>query len=251
MVSVIMPVYNGEKFLSEAIESVLAQTFSDFELIIINDGSKDNSLNIIKECAKKDSRIKVIDQENKGVSSARNTGINQSEGQFVAFLDCDDVWEKEKLESQISEFNKNEKIKICGTWGIVINKNGEKIKDFNYPPLSNKKIKLSSVYKYPFITSSLVIEKKMLNLNNLFDEKIKLAEDYDFIIKYLYQHQAININTPLIKYRIHDNNSDSSISKKIKFKFSAVVMRLKALCFAFKYIFKKQNKKTIASNQIY
>lgn len=236
-VSIIMPVYNGDKFLKEAVESILSQTFKDFEFIIINDGSTDNSLSIIKEYANRDSRVKIIDQKNQGVSTSRNNGIKNSVGEYIAFIDSDDLWDKEKLEIQINTFLKDKDLKICGTWGSVINTDGNEIKKFEYPPLTDKNIKIKSIYKYPFITSSLIIKKEILNMNKLFNPKIKLAEDYEFMTNYIYKNKCININNYLIKYRIHGNNSDNSLCKKIKFKLLAMKMRLIAFSRLVKFIF--------------
>lgn len=103
-----MPIYNVEKYLHEAIVSVLNQTFSDFELIIVNDGSKDNSVIIAEGFIKKDTRVKIIHQENFGLSVARNTGIKSSNGKFIFFMDSDDYIESNTLEKVVSYFNTNE-----------------------------------------------------------------------------------------------------------------------------------------------
>ena len=97
MISVIIPVYNVEKYLRECLDSVLNQSFDDLEIICVNDGSTDNSLNILKEYHKKDARIKIITQENKGLSSARNTGLEQSTGNYIYFIDSDDYIENNAL----------------------------------------------------------------------------------------------------------------------------------------------------------
>lgn len=237
-VSVIMPVYNAERFLRESIESVLNQSFPDFEFIIINDGSRDNSLNIIKEYAEKDSRLKIIDQENQGVSVARNSGIKKSIGEYIAFLDSDDIWKQNKLEIQLDEFKSDEELKICGTWAIVIGENGEEIKKFTYPPLKDKDIKLSSVYKNPFITSSLILKKEILNENKLFKAGTHLAEDYEFITKHIYKNKTKNIDKYLVKYRIHGANSSAKdLKTKLKMKLAAVKMRILATQRLIKSIF--------------
>ncbi|MEA4910593.1 putative glycosyltransferase EpsJ [bioreactor metagenome] len=237
-VSVIMPVYNGEKFLGEAIESVLNQTFKDFELIIVNDGSKDNSLNIIKEYGNKDNRIKIIDQINQGVSVARNIGIKKSSGEYIAFLDSDDIWVEEKLNIQLNKFGSDKELKICGTWASVIDEKGKEIKKFTYPPLEDKKIKQSSFYKHPFITSSLILKKEILEKNNLFKVGTHLAEDYEFVTKYIYNNKAKNIDKYLIKYRIHTANSSSkNLKTKLKMKLAAVKMRILATQRLIKSIF--------------
>ncbi len=100
LVSVIMPAYNAEKYISKSIQSVLEQTYQNWQLIIVNDGSKDDTSSIIK-CFD-DKRIRLIEQENSGVSKARNTGIEYSDGEYIAFLDSDDIWLDKKLEVQVN-----------------------------------------------------------------------------------------------------------------------------------------------------
>lgn len=90
-ISVIIPVYNAEKYLAETLDSVLNQTFTDFEVIAVNDGSTDNSLNILNEYGNKDSRIKIFSNSNSGVSTARNTGIEKASGEYICFIDADDL----------------------------------------------------------------------------------------------------------------------------------------------------------------
>lgn len=232
-ISIIMPVYNGEKYLKESIESILNQTEKDFEFIIINDGSKDNSEKIIKNYKNIDNRIKYIKQENMGVSFSRNVGILEAIGIYIAFIDADDIWINNKLEIQLNEFQKDKELTICGTWAKIIDANSQfvlnknhNIKTFTYPPISDNEIKSKSIYKYAFITSSLLIKKSILNNEYLFNIKMTHAEDYDFIIKYIYNNKCLNINKSLIKYRIHNNNSNNSIKNIIKHKLIAMKIRI-------------------------
>ena len=103
-ISVIMSVYNGESYLKQSIESILKQNFSDFEFIIINDGSTDQSLGIIKQYAKRDCRIVIVTQDNIGLTKSLNKGIGLAKGKYIAFLDSDDVWLDDKLKKQVSMF---------------------------------------------------------------------------------------------------------------------------------------------------
>ena len=109
LVSVIMPAYNSEKYIGEAIDSVLSQSYKNWELIIVNDASSDNTESIIKEYAGKNSKIVLISlSENKGVSNARNIAVQNARGRFVAFLDSDDIWTYDKLTKQISYMKEND-----------------------------------------------------------------------------------------------------------------------------------------------
>ena len=113
-VSIIIPVYNAEKFIGKTIESVLNQTYKNWEMLIFNDKSKDNSLKIIKKYSEKDERIKVVDsKENVGVVAARNKLIEIATGEFIAFLDADDYWKQNKLEKQIKFMRKNNALISC------------------------------------------------------------------------------------------------------------------------------------------
>ena len=118
MISVIIPLYNKEKSITDTVNSVLNQTFKDFELIIVNDGSKDNSLSVVNQFT--DKRVKIIDKPNGGVSTARNAGMKRAEGEYIALLDSDDEWLPHKLERQIEVLNENPHIDFLGT-----NRNGE------------------------------------------------------------------------------------------------------------------------------
>lgn len=236
-ISVIIPIYNSEKYLKETIESILNQTYKNLEIILINDGSKDDSLEIIKEYKTKDERIKIIDQKNAGVSAARNIGIKNATGDFIAFNDADDISMPERFDRQISEFKKDKDLKICGAKANLINEFNIKIGAFEYPPLLDKEIKIKSIYKYPFITSTLMIRKDILKDDkkkeeSLFDTKIKFAEDYEFITKYIYKYKCKNIDSHLINYRIH---TAQATNKKLKMKVGAMKMRILALFRFLKY----------------
>src|SRR5690606_10832622 len=101
LVSIVMPCYNAEKYITETVNSVINQTYKNWELIIVNDGSTDNSLNMIKEFAANDNRISFIDKSNSGVSDSRNKGLEKAKGEYIAFLDADDTWELNNLEDKI------------------------------------------------------------------------------------------------------------------------------------------------------
>lgn len=131
MFSVIIPVYNGEKFVNNAINSVFAQTYSDWELILINDGSRDNTATVLEEYAGND-KITVINQENGGVSVARNNGIARAKGDYIVFLDADDIWEDFHLETMADLIEKYPGAGLYGTFTKTELVNGEVISECNY-----------------------------------------------------------------------------------------------------------------------
>lgn len=134
LVSIITPLYNGERFVSKTIESVLAQTYTDWEMIIINDGSKDRSEAIAQEYAAKDSRIKVFSQPNGGSAAARNNGIRRARGRYIALLDADDLWEPFFLESQLALMAQHNATLVYGSHKRIDETGAECLAPFIVPP---------------------------------------------------------------------------------------------------------------------
>lgn len=212
--TVIMPVYNGSKYLREAIDSILSQSYQNFEFLIIDDGSKDDSLEIVESYKKRDSRIKLIKNiKNMGIVSSLNTGLEQSKGEFIARMDADDISEINRFSIQLDvlkKFNAD----ICGCHWKVINENGKTL-SANLVPLDNYSFTTYLANGIvPFAHGSVIIRKKFLLLNDLKYLKNKYAEDY-FLWSEFYKNNGIFINCDdfLFKYR------DYGLSlSKIKFK---------------------------------
>ena len=207
-----MPVFNAGLYLEECIKSVLRQSLANFEFLIINDGSTDNSLKIIKKFQKIDDRIICITRENKGLIYSLNEGINLSKGAYIARMDADDVCYPERLEEQY-DFMKKNHLDICGGDYQVICEKGLPIKNLIVPKKESE-ILLSLASNVPFAHPSVMIKKEFLSSNNLrygiFGHKY--AEDLDLWVR-MYQAGAKfgNLSIPLIKYR-HVNNSSSRIN---------------------------------------
>jgi glycosyltransferase involved in cell wall biosynthesis len=211
ILSVVMPTYNGEKYLNAAIDSVLNQTFKDFELLIINDGSADGSLEIISSY--KDKRIRLIDLgENKGISYCRNLGLQEASGEFLAWTDCDDINSPTRFEKQINFLQNNLDFGGCGTW--ISRFRGDKTfyiaKAFENP----EKIKVALIFK----PASIPNPAAMLRLSEIrkhrirYDERLQIGEDYDFIFRCSRHFQFSNIQELLYMYR----DSETSIMKKFE-----------------------------------
>jgi glycosyltransferase involved in cell wall biosynthesis len=215
IVSVIIPVYNGERYLAETIESVIAQTEMNWELIAVNDGSTDNSLTILEEYIKKiPERIKVITVENRGVSSARNTAVAAARGTYVAFLDQDDLWAPQKLQRQIEMFSRDKNLGISYTNTTIINENGSVIRE-NVQKFSVKH--RGKIFEYLMFEnfigiSSVMLPKELYIGIGGFDPRFSLAEDYDFLLKVTQESSVNYIDEPLLLYREHD---ESGTHKKI------------------------------------
>lgn len=174
LISIVTPVFNAEKFLAETIESVRAQTYKNWELLLVNDGSKDNSLKIAKEYAKKDKRIKVYSIENSGAAVARNTGIEKAKGDYICFIDADDLWKKEKLEKQLN-FMQEKKCAFSFTGYEFANEKGEPNgKVVNVP----EKITYKQALKNTTIwTSTVMLNMNILTKDDIYMPLVKRGQD--------------------------------------------------------------------------
>lgn len=207
-VSVIIPTYNRADLLPRAINSVLNQTFKDFELIVVDDGSTDNTKELISDFQKKDNRIQYIWQENSGApAKPKNTGIKNSKGEFLAFLDSDDEWLPEKLEKQLKLFEKDKDLGIvgCNCWNIYV---GEKYRKTKYRIKNNTKDNPIRILEDCFIfsSSSVVIPRFVFNDVSLYDESFKVSDDWDLYIRILKKYRFNFVDDFLLNYYVHYNN---------------------------------------------
>ncbi|WP_407382393.1 glycosyltransferase family 2 protein [Ruminococcus sp.] len=199
LVSVIVPVYNAESKINRCIDSILAQTFTDFELILVDDGSQDTSGRICDEYTQKDPRIKVIHQKNGGVSSARNTGIRAASGEYISFVDCDDYLEAEYLKVLYKGAQKAQ-LSICGVFfcreGITQKTSQKRYDDFCYS-LSDKSIEITADLlrygRFNYVYSKMYRKSILTDHHILFDEKISLGEDTVFVFEYLKRIETVYV----------------------------------------------------------
>lgn len=207
-ISVIITTYNRADLLPRAIDSVLNQTYKDFELIIVDDGSTDNTREIVENFKQKDSRMVYIYQENQGLPSALNKGLSVVRGEFIAFLDSDDEWLPLKLEKQYLILKENNKYSGVTCYGNIIYESGSKK---YYVSLLKQKngatINDLLLGKFPAIPSSLLIKKEVINKTGYYDEFFKLSTDADMMIRIFKNNFKIYvIEEPLFNYFIHQKN---------------------------------------------
>jgi glycosyltransferase involved in cell wall biosynthesis len=202
--SVVIPLYNKEKYILATITSVLNQTFTNYEIIIINDGSTDNSLEIINKM--KNEKMKIFSIKNKGVSHARNFGIKNAEGKYIAFLDADDIWIKNKLEEQFKLLNNSNLVWCTGRY---IKDTGEEV---NYKTentiIDDTLIALNK--NLSLLTSTLIVKREIFSSNIfLFDEKYSRSEDIEVWYKLALAYPNIGyVNSiNLLEYTTSDVNS--------------------------------------------
>lgn len=210
-VSVIMPCYNSSTYIEKAIESILNQYFSDFEFIIVNDGSKDDTEEKILNF--KDDRIVYIRNDvNKGNYASRNKGLRIASGEYIAVMDSDDISLPERLECQYTFLQKNQEIGGVGSFSYMINEEDEHI-GIIHRPTSYEDLKIALLtdnhITHPtFFFRRSLVEKKAL----YYDEFFIYAADYDYVSRISYQAPIVNIDIPLIKYRYHKKQ----VSRKYK-----------------------------------
>ena len=245
MVSIVMPAYNAGRTIQKSIESIIAQTYQEWELIVIDDGSKDNTAEILSEFAASDGRIRFLQNEkNSGASYTRNRAVALAEGEWIAFLDSDDLWEASKLEKQLAMAEKYPDMVVCYTASAFIDDDGNRygyvmpaIEQLTYKTLLRKNLmSCSSV----MIRSSVMKEIQMPN--------DKMHEDYFVWLTVLRKYGvAYGINEPLLIYRLCANSKSSNRMKSAKMLFNSYravgYSRVSSAFLVFRYLFHSVSKR--------
>ncbi|MGG7147241.1 glycosyltransferase [Clostridium butyricum] len=228
-ISVVMPVYNGEAYLKDSIESILNQTYTNFEFIIINDGSNDDTGKIIREYMKNDNRIILLERKNKGLVKSLNEGISLASGDYIARMDADDISDKERFRKQVNFFKYNKDVDILGSY-IKIFGNEERANKIEtwFNQKWNKEDMLTrslggSIIAHP----TAMIKKSVFNKLVGYSNKYSRLEDDDLWVRAIKEGYIIDIvDEYLLKYRVHTESKsiiDASdlqelLNEKIKFK---------------------------------
>lgn len=254
IVSVIIPTHNREQFIATAIQSVLAQSCQDFEIIIVNDASTDNTKQILFNLAKQDKRIQIINNTvSLGGAASRNAGIAISKGKWIAFLDDDDTWHPQKLEIQIAALEKNPNA-IASSCAYTV----------NYPLKIKKRVITPNLITLNKLVSQSVLGgasvciclASILKKINGFDERLRSSQDWDLWVRLRLQGNIISVKDPLVDYYVHfnyriSNNMRSKYSGSRTFYFkhkhlmdnNAKINNLAFLCF----IRSRQNHRSFLS----
>lgn len=212
-ISVVMPVYNASQFLQQAIDSILGQTYTDFEFIIINDGSTDDTESIIQSYA--DSRIKYFSNPlNLGIVETLNKGIDLAQGKYLARMDADDIALPERLEKQQRLMEDNPQIAVCGSQAFIINASGIKTEQ-NPLPLSDKEIKTQLLFHNTFIHPTTFFKTAVIKKYK-YQADYQYAEDYYLLAQIAKEHQVANLGEQLLLYRVHELNTTSTKAKEMK-----------------------------------
>lgn len=213
-VSVIVPAYNAVAYLPQTIDSVLQQTFTDYEVLIVDDGSSDGTADWAAQVS--DPRVKLILQPNQGAGAARNTGIRNAQGDYVAFLDADDLWEPTKLAKQVGRLDQQPEVGLVHTWITFANPDGS---------LSDRTMQTSSeghiwnqvvVYNPLKCGSTAMVRRRCFEELGYFDQSLKYSEDWDMWIRIARNYAFSVIAEPLTYYRIHPFNKSKNYEGQLQ-----------------------------------
>jgi glycosyltransferase involved in cell wall biosynthesis len=215
---------NGEKFIKDAIESVQKQTFKDLEIVVLNDGSTDNTEAVIKKFD--DPRIRYFYQENMGLGPARNKAIELSRAGYIALLDCDDVWEPEKLELQVKILDDNPDVGLVHSDGYLVTEDNRIMNRFfqiRRPGRGN--VAEDTIKNYQIACSSVLMRKEVLDKSGYFGDEFRIVEEYDLFLRMALVTKFDYIDKTLVKIKVHPGN----ISKDLEKYHKEVVMSLNSL----------------------
>ncbi|AFY80532.1 glycosyltransferase family 2 protein [Oscillatoria acuminata] len=211
-ISVIIPAYNAEKFIKETINSVLNQTFRDFELIVINDGSTDGTLEVVSTFS--DSRIQVFSYPNSGPQKSRNRGIDHAKGEYLSFLDADDLWTPDKLERQLQALHDNPDAAVAYSWTDFINGSGERLPGGQHFKFTNDVYERLLLGDFIGSGSNPLIRKDALLNVGPFDESLVGGQDWEMWLRLAAQYQFVVVPSTLVFYRQSGKSWSSNLKRQ-------------------------------------
>jgi glycosyltransferase involved in cell wall biosynthesis len=204
-ISVVLPIFNSERYLSEAVDSILAQTFEDFELLLFDDGSTDGSSKIAQEAAARDTRVILVRGDHRGYVSWLNTGVEMAKAEFIARMDADDIASHDRFERQVEFLEKHPECCVVGTRAIRIDPDGSPISPWRVPE-DHVEIDGRHIQGRPgaIIHPSVMMRKRALSGVGGYRAQYEPAEDYDLFLRLAEVGRVANLGEPLLRYRIHE-----------------------------------------------
>jgi glycosyltransferase involved in cell wall biosynthesis len=202
-VSIIMPVYNGERYIADAVNSVLAQTYVNLEIIVVDDGSTDQTLSQIESIS--DTRLRILRQSNQGVSAAANAGIKASHGEYLAGMGSDDIWQPNKIEKQVALLDASPEVDLVYCWTGYIGPQSESLPYVQQVEMTEAPLK-ALFTRHMDIASSLLYRRSCFEIHGLFDSRLRHHEDWDLLCRLaMARVQFAVIREPLCRNRLVDS----------------------------------------------
>lgn len=211
LISVIIPAYNCQATIAETLHSVFRQTYSDIEIIVVNDGSNDRTLDILKDC--QDARLHVVSQANAGVSASRNHGMKIAKGDFVAFLDSDDLWFPEKLSEQMTALQNSPESAVAYSWTDYIDQAGAFLRKGYYCNFSGNVYHRLLLGSFLESGSNPLIRSSALKTVGGFDESLRTCEDWDLWIRLALEYEFIVVPQVHVQYRVTPSSKSFLLNK--------------------------------------
>lgn len=204
VISIIVPTYNRERYIAQAISSAQKQSFKDWELIVVDDASTDKTEDVVMKIAEKDSRIRYVRQkENVGIAKNRNTGLSEAKGAYVAMLDSDDAWtDPDKLKKQLAFLKSRPDHAMVGTWVTKMDVNGTEYGHVKYE-INDVDIRKKILFRNQFAQSSLIYRASVIKELGSYDPTYTVNDDYDLWLRVGTSHKFANIPEYTTSYRVH------------------------------------------------
>jgi glycosyltransferase involved in cell wall biosynthesis len=213
-VSVVICTYNRAQYLPQAIESVLVQSFQDFELIVVDDASKDNTQTVMEKYISNNKVRYIKNSKNLGLGKNRVESTREARGEYIAILDSDDYWvDVNKISKQVDFLDKNKNVGVVGTFGKIVNDKNDVIGNLEYKT-NNQDIRKKILSYHQFLHSSVLFRKDAFIELGGYDETLSPAEDFDLILKIGKRYEMANLSEYTTHYRIHSENSSSKDRQK-------------------------------------
>jgi len=223
IVSVIIPTYNREKYIKKALDSVFFQSFKDFEIIVVDDGSTDNTKSVLEPYIK-ERKIKYIYQQNLKVSKARNNGIKNSSGKYIALLDSDDYWlDSKKLEKQVKAFEDNKDLVLTSGGIIRIDENGKELSKILNPE-TDEELRKNMLFSCLFAPSAAVFKREHWDKIRGFNEKSDLSEDWEFFMELGRYGKFYNFQDYFLAY-LQGPQNRSNLNRRDNLKYNLELIR--------------------------
>ncbi|NEP19650.1 MAG: glycosyltransferase [Leptolyngbya sp. SIO4C1] len=212
LVSVVIPVFNGEQTIEETVRSVLGQTYRHLEVIVINDGSTDQTKAILERF--QDQRLQVVSYSNAGLSASRNRGIDRAAGDYISFIDADDVWTADKIAAQLAALRHHPSAAIAYSWTDYIDEHSQFLQAGTHISASGKVLDKLLTINFIESGSNVLIRRDALRAVGYFDETLKAAEDWDMWLRLAKAYEFIAVPSPQVRYRRTNSMSANVIRQE-------------------------------------